>query len=98
MLCRSAAGYITLCLMIRRALVLLPFLFGASVMAHADPKSECEDLLNAALPFAERMLREHGSFYPYGMALENSGKVASVGATDGQEKPKPTELIQLLVA
>ena len=36
-------------------------------------KAESEDLLNAALPLAEKMLREHGEFFPYAEALGPNG-------------------------
>ncbi len=29
----------------------------------ADPKADSDSLLNAALPFAQKMLKEHGEFY-----------------------------------
>jgi hypothetical protein len=47
--------------------------FGAQTVA--TPKAECETLMNAALPFAEKMLKEHGEFFPYGAALKATGKL-----------------------
>jgi hypothetical protein len=38
-------------------------------VAMADPKAESESLLNAALPFAQKMLKENGEFYPYAFTL-----------------------------
>lgn len=70
--------------------------FNATAMASS--KSECEDLMNEALPLAEKMLKEHGEFYPYGLTLDVAGKVAHVGATDGTDRPKSAPLIQLLRA
>ena len=64
----------------------------------ASPKSECEDLMNEALPLAERMLREHGEFYPYGLTIDATGKIAHAAASDGAERPKSAPLIQLLTA
>jgi hypothetical protein len=49
------------------------------------PKSECEQLLNALLPFAERMLREHGEFFPYGGTMDGSAEIAFMAAYDGTE-------------
>ncbi len=60
------------------------------------PKSECESLMNSALPFAEQMLAKHGEFFPYGQALTADGKVVDVGAYDGREKPPSEDLIRLL--
>jgi len=31
-----------------------------------DPKSECEKVMNAVLPFAEEMLTKHREFLPFG--------------------------------
>jgi hypothetical protein len=74
------------------------FLLSAHGVAMASPKSECEDLMDEALPLAERMLREHGEFYPYGLTLDMTGKVAHLGATDGTERPASAPLIKLLTA
>lgn len=83
--------------MIRRTLLLLTFLpMFASSKAMPDPKRESEDLMNAALPFAERMLREEGEFFPYGAALGADGKVISVAGYDGREKPPSADIIRLL--
>jgi len=43
--------------------------------------SECESLMSAVLPFAEQMLREHGEFFPYGVALKVDGQLASLQGT-----------------
>lgn len=67
-------------------------------IAVASPKSECEVLMNEALPLAEKMLKEHGEFYPYGLTLDAAGKVAHMGATDGTDRPKSAPLIELLRA
>ena len=59
-------------------------------------KSESEDLMNSALPFAEQMLQKHGEFFPYGQALDVNGKVVSVSASNGKEHPPSAEIIVLL--
>jgi hypothetical protein len=59
-------------------------------------KAEAEDLINAALPFAEKMLGEHGEFFPYAEALGHDGKFVSIGANDGRERPPSKEVIHLL--
>jgi len=83
--------------MIRRTLLLLTFLPMFSRGSEmTDAKSESEDLMNAALPFAERMLGEHGEFFPYGAALGADGKVVSVAGYDGREKPPSADIICLL--
>lgn len=52
--------------------------------------------MNAAFPFAEKMLKEHGEFFPYGQALDAKGAVVAVGATDGREHPPSADVIRLL--
>ena len=37
---------------------------------NSTPKEECEALMNAFLPFAEKMLAQHGEFYPVGGPCE----------------------------
>lgn len=49
------------------------------------PKNDCEKLMTSMLPFAQKMLRQHGEFFPYGGALDEHGAVVAVGATDGRE-------------
>lgn len=70
----------------------------AHAVAMASPKSECQALMNDALPIAEKMLREHGEFYPYGLTLDEAAKGAVLGASDGTERPKSAPLIALLTA
>ena len=40
------------------------------------PKEECEELLNALLPFAANQLKKHGEFYPFGAVLTNDGEIS----------------------
>jgi hypothetical protein len=81
-----------------RSLV-LPLLFALSIaqgQVVKSPKAESEALMNAALPFAERMLKDHGEFLPYGQAMDKAGKFISIGTSDGKEKPPSKDLIQIL--
>jgi hypothetical protein len=81
-------------LAMRLVLAIFAFLPG---LIMASPKSESEILLGAALPFAQKMLEQYGEFYPYGAAMEGEdGKIVSVAATTGAERPSPKELIELL--
>ncbi|MFC3532106.1 hypothetical protein ACFOLG_07890 [Vogesella facilis] len=60
------------------------------------PKAECENLMNAAIPFAEQMLHKYGEFFPYGFALKTSGEIVSVAGDDGREQPSSNDVIRLL--
>jgi hypothetical protein len=60
-------------------------------------KQDCETLMNAVLPVAERMLREFGEFYPYGGYMKPSGEIVHVGAEDEDaDRPKSKDLLYLL--
>jgi hypothetical protein len=62
-----------------------------------SPKQESETLLNALLPFAEKMLREHGEFYPFGGYMKPDGTIVEVGAADPDtDRPKSKDLIYVL--
>ncbi|HLY99183.1 MAG TPA: hypothetical protein VKT33_08985 [Candidatus Angelobacter sp.] len=62
-------------------------------MAHPD----LDELLNALVPFAQKMLQERGEFYPFGASMQSDGTISLVSANaDGSEFPKSTDLIELM--
>ena len=60
------------------------------------PQTDCQALINAILPFAEKMLVEKGEFLPYGGALQSDGKIAIIGAQDFGAGLQTSELVGLL--
>jgi hypothetical protein len=62
----------------------------------STPKSDCERLLAAVLPLAEKFLTEHGEFCPFGATLDTEGRQALAAAHDGTERPPSQSLIELL--
>ena len=62
----------------------------------AEPTDEIQELLNFLLPYAERMLNEHGEFYPYAAALDSGGELNAVGAERGGDSPDVGELLLAL--
>ena len=78
-----------------RCLLLCAFVLSLASMA-ATPKEESQQLVDAVLPFAQQMLSKHGEFYPHGAELNSAGKVALVGAHNGNEHPPSAELIDIL--
>ena len=62
----------------------------------SSAKADCEALLEAVVPFAERMLREHGEFFPYGGALDPHGGITNVAGYDGREQPPSEDIIALI--
>ena len=59
-------------------------------------KQQLESLLQAALPFGEMMLKNHGEFFPYGATMGVDEKITNVGGYTGDEHPKSVEVIKLL--
>jgi len=59
-------------------------------------KADCEELMNAVLPFAEEMLGRHGEFFPFGGAMRPSGEIMSVAGYDGREHPPSLDIIRLI--
>lgn len=61
-----------------------------------DARLDSEELLNAVVPLAKKMLNEHGEFYPYGGVMKPNGQIVSVGAREGNEHPPSPEVVDLL--
>lgn len=57
---------------------------------------DLDALLNDLLPFAERMLAEHGEFYPFGGSITTDGRHISVGAKGSSDRPQSQELIDIM--
>ncbi|MBB1364742.1 hypothetical protein H5125_21660 [Shewanella sp. SR44-4] len=74
-------------------LVFSGFCLGGTVQ---EGKEESQELMDAVLPLAEKLLSEHGEFFPYGGAMTPDGKIVSVAAYDGDEHPPSLEVIEML--
>jgi hypothetical protein len=62
-----------------------------------SPKGEVEFLMNEMLPFAKKMLKEHGEFYPFGGFLRSDGSIVHVGAADpSTDHPRSVDLLDTL--
>jgi len=64
-----------------------------------DEKAQKEQLgrlQDSVLPFAERMLKGAGEFYPFGGTMNAQGVITQVGGYTGSERPKFAEVIALL--
>jgi hypothetical protein len=61
------------------------------------PKQESEVLMNAVIPVAERMLKEHGEFYPYGGCMRLDGSITHIGTSDSDtDHPRSSDLLFVL--
>lgn len=62
-----------------------------------NTKTDCEELMNAVLPLARRMLSEFGEFHPYGGYMKQSGEIVHVGAADKDtDRPPSRDLLYVL--
>lgn len=61
-----------------------------------EGKEESQELMDAVLPLAEKLLSEHGEFFPYGGAMTPEGKIVSVAAYDGDEHPRSSQVIDMI--
>jgi hypothetical protein len=84
----------------RSILTVILFFLSISVRGQSvvDAKAESETLMNEAMPLVEKMLKQHGEFYPFGYVMKSSGEVALVAGYDGTERPKSQAVIDLLTA
>jgi hypothetical protein len=62
----------------------------------AEPSDEIQKLLNFLLPYAERMLNEHGEFYPYAAALASDGELSAIGADVDDDSQEVSEVLLAL--
>jgi hypothetical protein len=66
--------------------------------ATPQAQDDLDGLLNAALPFAQQMLDEHGEFFPYGVALDEAGDQRMLAGDPGQgEQPASLDVLATLV-
>jgi hypothetical protein len=73
-------------------------LHGRALGEAMTPKEEVERLMNEGIPFAQKMLTEHGEFYPFGVVMTTTGEIRMVSATTDDEHPTSQELIDKLLA
>ena len=60
------------------------------------PKEECEELLNALLPFAVNQLKKYGEFYPFGAVMYNNNDISLTAVDTDDNHPESTEMINRL--
>jgi len=53
-------------------------------------------LLNALLPFAQRMLTEHGEFYPFGASMNQAGEISMEAINMSGRRTVSREVVGLL--
>jgi hypothetical protein len=64
----------------------------------AATPAQLQALLGYCTEFAQAMLKDSGDFYPFGATLSSDGDVVAAGGHDGNEKPEPQAIYQLLAS
>ena len=75
---------------------LLSVVFSTGAHSASLAKEESETLMNTVLPMAEKLLEQHGEFFPFGAAMKPSGEIVDVTGYDGREHPPSADIIKLL--
>ena len=83
-------------MLLRCLLVWLTLLPIAEAQAMPSPKAQCEQLLNAVLPIAKKLLSSYGEFYPFGASMRPDGAITQNAAYDGRQHPPSQPLLDLL--
>ncbi|MCU0660173.1 MAG: hypothetical protein MUD00_00970 [Candidatus Pacebacteria bacterium] len=60
-------------------------------------RTQLDKLLNALVPFAQKMLIQHGEFYPFGMYLNSKDEIVAVENDFLEKHPTPKEVIDSLM-
>ncbi len=79
------------------ALIMMPIAAAESPALLLLAEEEAEFLMNQGLPFAEKMLADHGEFFPFGSVLYADGSATTVSPQDDREQPPTTELLESLL-
>ena len=61
-------------------------------------RRQLDDVLEALLPFAHRLLDKHGEFFPFGAAMGRDGKISMVAGDTGTEHPPSDEVMDVIRA
>ena len=59
-------------------------------------KIETQKLFDAVLPIAKQLLLENEEFFPFGEIMKPNGEQVNLSVSNGEERPKSSELIELL--
>lgn len=60
------------------------------------PDADLAKLVGTLVPFAQRLLRQHGDFFPFAATMDRAGNVAHVGGDMGTERPSSADLVAFL--
>lgn len=69
---------------------------GVEAMAEDQVREDANEVLNAAVTYAKRMLRRYGQFAPFGYRMRKDGEVALESIAQHNMPPDPAMLLDLL--
>jgi hypothetical protein len=61
-----------------------------------EPRDHMDALLRVLIPFAQRSLAEHGTFFPFGASMAPDGEVEALVGETSEEVPPAAEVLDLL--
>jgi hypothetical protein len=59
-------------------------------------QADMDQMLNAALPFAQQMLAKHGAFAPYAVSMSAAGEIGMVAAHAETQQPVTVDVLEML--
>lgn len=69
---------------------------GVNEMAEAADREDANEVLNASVTYAKRMLRKYGQFAPFGYRMSEDGHVALEVVAQHDMPPEPALLLDLI--
>ena len=66
------------------------------MIAEEQAHNDANELLNAAVSYARRMLKRYGEFGPFGYAIKEDGELVMVAVAQRDMPPDPSMLLELL--
>jgi hypothetical protein len=60
----------------------------------SNGQADCQRVANAIFPFVEKLLKEHGEFFPVGAAMAAGGEVVALGVELDDQNPSATDVAE----
>jgi hypothetical protein len=67
-----------------------------SAKSMSTPREDSDSLLNAVMPFAQKMLTKNREFYPFGATMSTGGEISLVAGATGNEHPESAAVIDVI--
>ncbi len=90
------SGVLYVIMKIRLAAILLLLSFNCCGSDMEKAKADTQKLFDFVLPLAKKLLLENNEFFPFGHIMKPNGEEVNLSASNGEERAKSSELIDLL--